>query len=267
MHTGRHRSALSLHAGLWITSDGRNWQVSPAWDGPDDDLVLRPAWPVSGGWEALGFEWALPPGTGDRIYRSADGLHWSLSETLPGQLAGPVIVLAYGTQRVVSGTWYDDTSVETPPSVHVSTEQGEWTLVRPSEFSWALDERGASAGAAPLPGGPPVWVLGGWTGDGEAPAVLWASRDLIDWTEHSLSTGSDPGWSCGVNGLEASTLGIVAIEECSDLSSVLWFSSDGDGWEQLPPLVVAGVAAGPASVVGIGEPDDMGLVTVWRLVT
>jgi hypothetical protein len=246
--------ACSYSPVSWITADGRNWRVSPPGEGPDA-YNFDAAWPVPGGWEAFApyFEGdAVALGTD--VYRSPDGLHWSLSDQLPLETDTDLFVLSSGTTRVAVVDHPGDDGFE--QSGWISTRQGPWTRIPSSAISG-----GVLPGVAPLPGGPDVWVLNGYW------SVL-TSRNLVDWTEHVLLTDQN---QCGVSGIAASPLlGIVAVaHQCGsmDTDGHTWLSRDGNTWEQLPtPSSLSAVADGPDGIVALGTPDGDGVVAVWRLV-
>jgi hypothetical protein len=249
----------------WTTADGRHWQVSSGGEGPED--LLTAAWPVPGGWEAFGPDFvgdAVALGTD--VYRSPDGRHWSLSDQLPLETDTDLFVLSSGTTRVAVVDHPGDYGFE--QSVWVSTWQGPWERIPSS----ALPDEGYFLGAAPVPGGPDVWVLNGFSS-------VWTSRNLVDWTEHALLT--DPVEdSCGVTNIAASPLGIVVIADAGATTddgcgwdftglqsdSAGWISRDGDTWEHLPVPPLSTAADGPAGIVAMGKPDENGVVAVWRLV-
>ena len=235
----------------WIAADGRNWRVSPRGEG----LAADSAWPVPGGWEAFAHNFegdAIWLGTD--VYRSPDGLHWSLSDQLPLETDTDFFVLSSGTTRVAVVDHPGDDGFE--QSGWVSTRQGPWTRIPSSAISG-----GVLPGVAPLPGGPDVWVLNGYW------SVL-TSRNLVDWTEHVLLTDQN---QCSVSGIAASSLlGIVAVaHQCGSMETDghTWLSRDGNTWERLPtPSSLSAVADGPDGIVALGTPDDEGVVAVWRLV-
>ena len=190
---------------------------------------------------------------GTQLYRSADGLHWSPSETLPLESSSDLFVLSSGTTRVAVVDHLGDDGFE--QSGWISERQGPWTRIASSAISG-----GVLPGVAPLPGGPDVWVL----------HLYWSvftSRNLVDWTEHVLLTDQN---QCGVSGIAASPLlGIVAVaHQCGSMETdgYTWLSRDGNRWEQLPtPSSLSAVADGSDGIVALGTPDDDGVVAVWRL--
>jgi hypothetical protein len=253
----------SSRAVTWISSDGRTWQRSRGFGAVLGFAQVQGLWPIPGGWEALVGTSTGGPTT---IWRSADGLDWHQLTELVAPNEGDM------TANVAAAD--DGTRVATvfngqigSPVVVSGLRGGESSLLKSTDgLHWdAVDltlPNGRSPSIVPpAPGGPAVWLL--ITTAADEPPIIWASTDLLDWTQGTFPRAK-------IGRLVSTRYGFIATGSnlCGDggtcaADSAQYGSIDGLHWTRFASAVSStDVVDGPAGVLAFsGDGSKAWLLT------
>ena len=267
----------------WVTDDGRTWQGGQPWTGLDAEAGqsgswFTDLWAVPGaGWEAAqifsGFDESddLDP-SGPALYRSSDGLAWSLvAERVAGLDTACTYWTVDGFRAVADEAGNRIATIPCDEGLRLRHSIDGVAYASLDAFGLAQGSWAAArlAGGAAMP-----WLLGGMNGLGQP--ALWWSSDLRTWTTTTLPMG--PASVGRVTALARDGNRVIAMS-ANDVGDGLretttWVTQDGRTWTAVDvqpssELDVEAIAIGPGGLLGFGSipsTDEEELFAVWRLV-
>jgi hypothetical protein len=235
-----------LRSVVWFTDDGLNWERS-AFGEPRAVSEASPQaiWSVQGDFEAAVAAYRTPSGDGSftMIWRSSDGFEWTPIAALDGfgDVVGAASIDGSRVVSVSSSTLSAEGAQYFQHNLATSADGSEWTPLEPPLAGRTVHELLAPTGA----GG--QWTLLLIGGAGEGGAALFASTDLVDWTERPGPADETFALAMTPAGLFATGCGVVEVE-CR-----LYLSPGVSGeWQVFAPEAGGmSVADGPAGVLTI----------------
>ena len=242
----------------FVSTDGLTWTRSEPFDTPaDDDVAIRSAWPVPGGWEAI------TCGMERHIWSSADAVNWT--EANPARGCAIPAVDETGTRLIVLG--------ERTARLEASADGVDWTeIITP--FTGRVPEWWVAPIVAPQPAAPTPWLfvvqdVEALNHPGQDPPLVstYATTNLAEWTTAEVPRSF-------VSQVVATPFGFIADAlftcrssgpenlPCPPEEQRQYLSTDGSIWVELSAL--SGnlrIANGPAGVVAVDIVDGR----VWKL--
>jgi hypothetical protein len=209
-------------SGLWLTTDGSDWQQIVFSDIPGE-------WLSSVGATSAGFV-----AFGSGAWTSIDGISWApLIEpsALDLAAAGVVKITSYG-ERLVALTGGAGGDVCCGPLVvWTSTNLVDWTMAGPLAGTRNVHD-------PILAGGPLGWIVAGYAEEGQHKVdLMFASTDGLTWQQVTPPIGP-------VSDVFVDDAGFVAVGflfigtgcalDPSDIQGLTWTSTDGQSWTPMP---------------------------------